>query len=162
MYKPVAGFFIVGSFVLGCLSISCRAAEIETNHYATYSDAIEDGAVERGWLPEIIPTSAYDIQEQHNLDTNQVWVKFKIPVEDQSSLLGIVNRVSTDEVDAVNVVEPKQDGWWFDETAIRQTDEDEKSLDNVYVTKCEGQNIFDKAYLFASSDDTYWYYWCAN
>jgi hypothetical protein len=40
-------------------------------HYATSAEARADRAIERGWLPEILPDSAFDIDEEHNIDTNR-------------------------------------------------------------------------------------------
>jgi len=55
----IAGFVI---FVLLDDNISAR--------YATHAEARADGAFGRGWLPRAMPDSAYDIDEEHNLDTN--------------------------------------------------------------------------------------------
>jgi hypothetical protein len=37
--------------------------------YATYADAQPAGAIERGWVPAFVPSSARNIADSHNLDT---------------------------------------------------------------------------------------------
>ncbi len=49
------------------------------SHYQTTAAARADGAFARGWLPEIVPGSAIDIWEFHNIDTNLTWACFRTP-----------------------------------------------------------------------------------
>jgi hypothetical protein len=46
--------------------------------YANYAEAENDGAVARGWIPDFVPRNAHDIQELHNVDTNQQTLTFFI------------------------------------------------------------------------------------
>jgi hypothetical protein len=41
-----------------------------TSRYATLDDARSDGLYEGGWLPDILPSSAYDIRVTNDLDVN--------------------------------------------------------------------------------------------
>ena len=52
--------------------------ESQTRHYPTRADAERDEAFERGWLPADLPVQASDIMESHNLDSNQMWVRFQL------------------------------------------------------------------------------------
>ena len=47
--------------------------------YETYSGAVQDRAIERGWIPAYIPATAQDIVEVHNIDTNRQWIRFTVP-----------------------------------------------------------------------------------
>ena len=58
------------TLLLIILLYSC--SETQTNRYESKEDVIKDGAIERGWIPEIIPNSSFNIIETHNLDTNQI------------------------------------------------------------------------------------------
>lgn len=49
--------------------------------YATHADAVHDGAVQRGWIPEYVPRSATEIAEVHDLDTNAQLLRFQAPPE---------------------------------------------------------------------------------
>jgi hypothetical protein len=47
--------------------------------YSTYSEAKRAGAVERGWIPAFVPTSARDLEDSHDLDTSRQTLRFTIP-----------------------------------------------------------------------------------
>jgi len=61
--------------------------DIETGRYDTYAQAKQEGALERGWLPELLPASAYDIFEKHNIDTNEIEGYFHYKEADEPTLL---------------------------------------------------------------------------
>lgn len=67
--------------IVTCLLL-CSCAELpgesQTRHYRTLADAERDGSFARGWLPADIPADATDIVESHNLDSNQVWIRFNL------------------------------------------------------------------------------------
>lgn len=45
--------------------------------YGTYAEAKSRGALESGkWLPGFLPASAKEIREEHDIDTNELWVAF--------------------------------------------------------------------------------------
>ena len=51
--------------------------ENPTNTFASYSEMEASEAMAAGWIPEVIPHSAYEITETHNLDNNKVRLSFK-------------------------------------------------------------------------------------
>lgn len=54
-------------------------AEIPVSEYANYEDAKKEKAVgESKWLPSWLPEAATNIREAHSIDTNQVWLEFRI------------------------------------------------------------------------------------
>src|SRR5688572_19822129 len=54
------------------------------SHYLTVEDARRDGLLERGWLPDVLPPSARDIDVSNNLDINTSTGSFKFnPAEYQ-------------------------------------------------------------------------------
>jgi len=82
-HPAVFSFSLVraGAGVIVCL-VLCSCVEFpgesQTRHYPTRSDAERDAAFERGWLPADLPADATDIMESHNLDSNQIWVRFNL------------------------------------------------------------------------------------
>jgi hypothetical protein len=53
----------------GCLSLLLvGCADVVKSNHATLADAKQD--IERGWIPPILPASAVQIREWHDLDTN--------------------------------------------------------------------------------------------
>lgn len=47
------------------------SCDVVSERYATYADAVADGAVTRGWIPPNMPHDAYDIRETHDIDTSR-------------------------------------------------------------------------------------------
>jgi hypothetical protein len=45
--------------------------------YKTYLDAVNDGGVQRGWIPTFVLKDAYDIIEWHDLSPEEQSLKFK-------------------------------------------------------------------------------------
>jgi hypothetical protein len=82
--------------VVTIVALCASCGDIQSATYATYADAIAAGAQRRGWLPPFVPTTATDIREVHNLDTNQQWLRFRVPVGDTSVGIG-ATRISIDE-----------------------------------------------------------------
>jgi len=61
--------------------------EIEINKYETMKEVRKHQAIERGWVPDILPKSAYDIAETHDLDTNKVYGRFYYKEEDEAAFM---------------------------------------------------------------------------
>ena len=68
----------------------CRDTNVITESYATLQEAIDDGAVERGWVPRGLPPGAHEIREAHDLDSNRRWGLFNFPQEDAGALREIL------------------------------------------------------------------------
>lgn len=50
-------------FLLGC-------NDSMDSYYSNYNEVKSDNAIGRGWVPEEIPKSSFEIKEWHNVDTN--------------------------------------------------------------------------------------------
>jgi hypothetical protein len=62
-------------------------SEDEEENYATWAEAKRAGAVDRRWVPRFVPTSARDIHDAHNLDTNEQKLTFTVPPETVGPML---------------------------------------------------------------------------
>lgn len=71
MQSPGKGRIIL---LIAFAMTACR--EDFESSYRTYHDAAADGAISRGWLPAWLPTTATEIREWHNLDTNATFASF--------------------------------------------------------------------------------------
>ncbi len=49
------------------------------SRYSNTAEAVRDGAIARGWIPDILPADALDIREMHDIDTNKTWCCFTTP-----------------------------------------------------------------------------------
>lgn len=82
IFKKSMGLLLIAVVLL---LLSCT--ETMKTSYETRNEARMDGAIERGWIPRIIPESAYDISEIHNLDNNQVTGEFYYAEVDENHFL---------------------------------------------------------------------------
>jgi hypothetical protein len=130
-----------------------------TEYYPKYEDAKKDGAVKRGWIPEIVPTTATEIHEQHDLDTNDVWIRFTVPSSDRDRLTTGLKRLSDDEVLKVRVRNPSKADWWF-EGLIQQSPANDNALNaEIYVVKCHEDK---SGYIAFDRTSQKVYYWCTR
>lgn len=137
-------------FLLAC-------SETFTEHYATYEEAQIKGAVKRGWIPAMVPTSATDIYEQHNIDTNNVWVRFTLPSQDWTRLTNGLRKLENNEVEKIKIRYPSRVNWWF-EGVIQQSPANDAALyAEFYSMKC--QNNKD-GYFAIDRGSLKVYYWC--
>jgi hypothetical protein len=97
----------VWSGLLVCAS-ACGDLEVVTNTYATVAEARP--AVERAWIPAILPPSAHDIREAHDNAGPRRWGVFSFREEDDAALkarLGQELNLSGVRADA-----PPRIEWW--------------------------------------------------
>lgn len=70
--------------ILGLVLLLVACDSDVKSHYVTIEDARRDGLFERGWLPDVLPPSARDIDVSNNLDINTSAGDFKFnPAEYQ-------------------------------------------------------------------------------
>jgi len=70
--------FLLCLFLVGC-------SDVVTRHYKTYNDAASDELFGRGWLPEFIPFSSFNIKTSNNLDLSTSEGEFSFrPVDTQA------------------------------------------------------------------------------
>jgi len=130
-----------------------------TEYYPKYEDAAKDGAVKRGWIPEIVPKTAIEIHEQHDLDTNDVWIRFTFPSSRRDQLTSGLKRLSNDEVEKVRVRRPSNVDWWF-EGLIQQAPANDNALNaEIYVVKCHEDRA---GYLALDRTSQRVYFWCTD
>jgi len=61
--------------------------DVQINKYDSKSAVKEEQAIERGWVPNILPDSAFEISETHDLDSNQLFGSFSYKEPDEKKLL---------------------------------------------------------------------------
>jgi len=97
-------------------------SETQDAYYNNIDDAIKQSAVEKGWIPDILPKSSYEIYERHDLDTNTVWLRFKFDKRDISKLISQITEVKPYEIKTIAFSSPNTI-WW------------PKELNNDFLTK---------------------------
>jgi hypothetical protein len=98
----------LGGLVLaGCERVS--------QQYASRAEAEAAGAIEAGWVPTFTPASARRIREIHDLDTNDVCVRFELPTSKaQSEFVASMRPLSDDEIEGLSETCRLGPSWWFE------------------------------------------------
>ena len=101
--SPKALFWniVAAVFVIPMLVRSCGPVE---NRYATLDDVRQAGAMDRGWLPPVLPESAVDIREENDLDLNLGSGSFSFSPEELDGYLARLR----DELQAITKVDSGQ------------------------------------------------------
>jgi hypothetical protein len=66
-------------------------SETQTNYYSSKEEVVQNKVILKGWIPSILPKTAYDIQETHNLDTNKFKGSFRYLEKDEKVFLANFN-----------------------------------------------------------------------
>jgi hypothetical protein len=94
--KWLRGGLITAASATSVLLFTC--AQQREERYATYNDAVEQGAVRRGWIPAYVPRNATNIAEVHDLDTNGQLLRFQAPPEGLTAMAARLTPVLSRDV----------------------------------------------------------------
>src|SRR5438874_9525195 len=72
----------VSSLLAAAVTLFLSSCDEVTSRYATPEDARADGLFDRGWLPDILPVSTYNIRVTADLDVNRSEGEFSFDPED--------------------------------------------------------------------------------
>lgn len=96
-----------------------KCSERQESFYTSLADAEHDGAVARGWVPEILPRSATGIRECHDLDSNETWGMFQFGHADAEKLRGGLSDVDLREKRVNEMPGRGCGGWWLQDLGGR-------------------------------------------
>lgn len=133
------------------LGACCERMETFENIYPDYQAAIDAGGVKRGWVPSFLPSSAKDIREKHDLDTNQVWLRFSLP---DGGLDPINNSCRPANHITVSLPRKTAGDWWPD--ALVKTSAAQPRLGDYVYYKCDSGS-----WIAAALKSHEVYYWTA-
>ncbi len=74
---------VIGTYLL----FSHFFTDIQINKYQDLQTAKKHQAIKKGWVPALLPPSAYEIEETHNIDSNEVFGRFKYKEQDEKRLM---------------------------------------------------------------------------
>jgi hypothetical protein len=131
----------------------CDRLENPQREYATVSEEVFRG----GWVPKLLPPTATTIRVQHNLDTNEVWIRFKTGTPDfDPAKLGF-RRIASESW-PVEVRLPRYASWWFG-----SLHEFRSATVNLYSGTCgseaQGAQVRSGHILLAAGEV---YLWCGG
>ena len=69
-------------------------SDVTINKYPDRDSVVENHAIEHGWIPALLPDSAYDIEETHDIDTNQLFGRFSCKPADEKLLMNALKPYS--------------------------------------------------------------------
>jgi len=69
------------------LLFSIFVEDVAINRYEDYQTVQDQQAIEKGWVPAILPSSAYEIAETHDPDSPDIFGMFKYKEADETTLL---------------------------------------------------------------------------
>ena len=84
----------------------------------------------RGWLPQWLPENATNIYQQHNIDTNQIWVKFE--VKRDMTLPKDFTKLNDKHISKLKIPEPYSAFWWFEGLIQQQPANDNALSANIF------------------------------
>ena len=73
--------------VLIFLLINQSFEDMQISKYESIEEVKKNTAIKGGWIPAILPDSAYDIVESHDLDTNTIFGSFKYKEKDEETFM---------------------------------------------------------------------------
>ncbi len=77
--------------------LSSFSSEVQINKYEDLEVVKEQAAIQKGWIPAILPSSAFDIVETHDIDTNTLFGSFSYKEKDEEKFLQ--NFIITNDTD---------------------------------------------------------------
>ena len=114
-HSPRSRSVRVGSIVtfLGCAAlvlgaVSCES-DLRESFYRSLLDARTDGGIDRGWVPDILPESAHDIHEIHEISGGRTWCAFDFSRADWE---GFRTNLTRSAVAPMNSIAAPRVSWW--------------------------------------------------
>lgn len=101
------------TIVILAQAAACERMDTVENFYATLAEALKAEAVGDGkWIPALLPESAREIREVHNLDTNEVWLAFGLEFADLAFAAARCTKIADARVTPAR---KRPAAWWPDD-----------------------------------------------
>jgi len=69
------------------LLFSVFVQDFNINHYQDIETVHDQQAIQKGWIPALLPPSAYEIAETHDPENREIFGAFKYKEADEAALL---------------------------------------------------------------------------
>lgn len=105
------GFFSVAVYIgITFLVVAC-GHELRESSYHTLADARNDGAVDRGLVPDYLPQTSRNIHELHRIEHSKTWCSFEFLPSDSESLRRTLKRSDKSQLAGMRIEHPGV-SWW--------------------------------------------------
>ncbi len=92
--KKILLYFILITVCLLTASILLLTKlEITSLSFDSYEDVINSDIIKAGWIPNWLPSSAANIKESHDIDTNEIWLTFRFSKKDDFYAITCVPKI---------------------------------------------------------------------
>lgn len=95
---------------LTLLLVAC-GNDLRESSYHTLADARNDGAIDRGWIPDYLPPTSRDIHEIHRIEHSKTWRSFEFLPSDSESLRRTLKSLDKSQLAGMRIEHPGV-SWW--------------------------------------------------
>ena len=141
----------------GCVQFDDNG-DVISNKYASFKEASKARVFESGWLPRALPVSAANIIETHNVDNNEIWLRFSYSGNDIDRLTQTC--IPTYKVQLPNTKRTKRDVAWWPKELLDSGDE--KNIKRLIIFSCpkmqHASSIYPANVAIEAEIHTAWYW----
>lgn len=98
-------------FVLIAALAGCASEQVSTMSFASWREARDTGAVERGWVPAMLPEAAYELRAAYEPDGWRRWGLMNFRAEDADALRAILDPAGF-SLEGTRIDIPGRIEWW--------------------------------------------------
>jgi len=110
-----------------------------------------------GWIPRWFPTNATNIYEQHDIDTNRVWIKFELSENENPTFIQSFNLLKPQEINNIDSKAPFLANWWFEGLIERSSSNNNALHADIY--QGHGNDISKNIFLAKDKLSHTYYIW---
>lgn len=148
-------------FFLFSFSVGCQGLDVQQVNYATYEQAVNDGAITRGVLPAFLPPSATDIISYYDLDTGELWAAYQLNANDVRTMIQ-----GHEEIDSYSVKFPRRKptgkiSWWPKKlrAASPESSHHYKFYRCYHETRFSDSTVKKPAFMAVATESSTTWYW---
>jgi hypothetical protein len=142
--KVAVGFVFV-LLIVYYLPVITQHIEQPHRKYRSYDTNIFVG----NWIPDIFPNDVQNIHEQHDFDTNEVWLRMDAREKPFTKALSNTQLVYGSELDISTLSQPMHAKWWFNSIDPNTA---------IYKGTCNKNMVS----FFFESNQSKVYWWCQH
>ena len=125
--------------------------EQPSTHWNNTSEMNMPDIFQYGWIPTWFPINATNIYEQHDIDTNKIWIKFELSDNNDTKFIQSFNLLKHQEIKHIDRTKPFLAHWWVDNSL--------PSNNTLQIYQGNGVDISKKVFLAKDKLNYTYYIW---
>lgn len=93
------------------VAVAACGRAVETANFANLAEARESGAIERGWVPSVLPEGAFELRAAYDRRGSQRWGLFNFRPADAEALRAVLEPEEMSLAGTVIDIPPRIE-WW--------------------------------------------------